>query len=260
MHCEIYNDKNKFGLGKNVFTDITHVVHAGSFTPKNKESANLIDANLENVNFLKELFGFSWPSLTRFVNLSTLDVYAVSCEPINEKSNVKPISFYGASKFFCEELVKCFTHKNNIDYLNLRIGHVYGPGEEVYKKLLPVVINKIINKEVVEIWGDGSELRSYIFIDDVVKAIVNAIESSAVNLDINVVSGRSITIDNLVQMLINISGFDCEVRKYSSPGVRRDLIFDNKLLLEYLLDSETDLEYGLSLEFDYLKKRNENNF
>lgn len=144
--------------------------------------------------------------------------------------------------------------------MNLRIGHVYGPGEEVYKKLLPVVINKIINKEVVEIWGDGSELRSYIFIDDVVKAIVNAIESSAVNLDINVVSGRSITIDNLVQMLINISGFDCEVRKYSSPGVRRDLIFDNKLLLEYLLDSETDLEYGLSLEFDYLKKRNENNF
>lgn len=255
----VYKSFNDFGLPRNCFNDITHILHAGAFTPKDSGQANNIELCFENIQFTKNLLSYKFSKLNRIVNISTLDVYAETQNRLNEKSNIKPISLYGSSKLYCEEMVKVFSDQKDISYMNLRIGHVYGPGEEKYKKVIPVAIQNIIENKSVELWGDGCDLRSFIFIKDVVESILNSLTVAEKNLDINVVSGVSISIYDLLHKIITISGRSVHLHKRASNHKKRDVIFDNSKLLNILLKEETDLIQGLKAEYDYMKSKYENN-
>lgn len=255
----LYNNIRNLGIDKEYFNDITHIIHAGAFTPKNALEANDIDNCYSNISFTKELLSFSLLSLKRFINLSTLDVYAPTNHVVSETSEIGPISLYGSSKLYCEDMVKSLSSQKEFEYLNLRIGHVYGPGEEKYKKVLPTIIDNILRDEGIEQWGDGSDIRSFIFISDVVESIVNAIDSTVSNLDINVVSGKSMTIKELINKVINVSGKQISVNVKPSNHQKRNLVFNNNLLLMSLLKKETDITEGLAIEYNYMKLKYENN-
>ncbi|MFW1746760.1 NAD-dependent epimerase/dehydratase family protein [Acinetobacter guillouiae] len=259
VNCVVYNSHKDFNLRKDDLNNITHIIHAGAFTPKDSKSANDLNACFSNIEYLKELLSFKLINLTRFINLSTLDVYALTKEILSEESIIKPISLYGSSKLYCEEMLKAFSHEKKIDYINLRIGHVYGPGEEKYKKVLPLSIQKILEGKSVEVFGEGDELRSFIFISDVVESIINAIKVSVSNININVVSGISVSIKELLSKLIEISGKSLKIEQKESNHEKRNLVFNNELLLNTLLKSETDLMNGLKVEYEYMKEKYENN-
>lgn len=254
-----YDSINHFNLSADYFDDITHVVHAGAFTPKDSAESNEISSCFENIAFTNELVSFDYKSVLRFINISTLDIYSPINQALSEVSPIGPISLYGSSKLYCEDIVKKFAQQKSADYINLRIGHVYGPGEEKYKKVLPITIKNILEGKPIEIWGDGSDLRSFIFIDDVVAAIVASIDSSEKNIDVNVVSGASISIQDLVKSVVQISGKSIEIRHKPSDHIKRDLVFDNKKLLTTFLCRETELLQGLKIEYDYMKNKYENN-
>jgi len=135
----------------------------------------------------------------------------------------------------------------------LRLGHIYGPGEEKYKKMLPLTINNILLDRPVEIWGEGSELRSFIYIDDVVSSILSSIELRENVGVINVVGGVSLSIRELVEKIIATSGKSVSVvfREAASKG--KDFVFDNRLLMKTLLEKETSLDSGLEVEYLYMK-------
>lgn len=253
----IYDTVQNFGLDKSQFDDITHIIHAGAFTPKDVNQANDIKQCFGNIEFTTELFSYNYLSLKKIINLSTLDVYAATAETLSEQSKIKPVSLYGSSKLYCEAMVTAFAKQRELDYLNFRIGHVYGPGEEKYKKVLPVAIQNILQDKPLELWGDGSDLRSFIFIQDVVQAIVNALKSPVKNKDINIVSGVAISIKDLLKKTIEVSGKEVIVNQRESNHQKRDLVFDNSLLLSTLLEQETDLRKGLEIEYKYMKEKYE---
>jgi UDP-glucose 4-epimerase len=258
INCITYKSVQDFDLNKTNFDDITHVIHAGAFTPKDSQQSNSIKSCFNNIEYTKELFSYDFKSLVRFVNLSTLDVYAATFEELSESSPIKPISLYGSSKLYCEEMVKAFSEQRDVNCINLRIGHVYGPGEEKYKKVLPIAIQNILENKPLELWGDGSDLRSFIFIDDVVQSILNSLKSAVSNIDINIVSGVAISIKDLLNKVIKVSNQSVKVNKRESSHQKRDLVFDNSLLLQTILDKETDLMHGLKIEYEYMKKKYEN--
>lgn len=258
-NCILYEKIQNFGLEKNYFDEVTHIIHAGAFTPKDAQQANDIDRCFGNIEYTKELVSYDYKKLEKFINLSTLDVYEATSTVLSEKSKIQPVSLYGSSKLYCEAMVKAFTEQRNINCINLRIGHVYGPGEEKYKKVLPIAIQNILEDNPVELWGDGSDLRSFIFIEDVVEAILNSLEVPEKNLDINVVSGISVSIHDLLYKIIDISGKQVRVDRKESNHKKRDLVFDNSLLLKTLLKKETDLMQGLKIEYEYMKNKYENN-
>lgn len=259
VNCLIYKSFSDFGLDSDCFNEITHVIHAGAFIPKDAQQANNINMCFESINYTKVFLSYEFKSLLKLINISTIDVYASIEDELSEGSKVEPVSLYGSSKLYCEEMVKAFSAQRNISYMNLRIGHVYGPGEEKYKKVLPVAIKNIIENNPVELWGDGSDLRSFIFIEDVIESILNSLEVSEENLDINVVSGNSVSIHDLLHKIIEVSGKQVQLHKRSSNHKKRDLVFDNSLLLKILLKEETDLMQGLKIEYDYIKNNYENN-
>lgn len=258
VNCLIYASISNFSLEKNAFNDITHVIHAGAATPKDNNQTDNIDLAFGNIQYTKELLANSFPNLVRIINISTLDVYAATEFALSESAEIDPISLYGSSKLYCEKMVKAFCAQSTVSYLNLRIGHVYGSGEEKYKKVIPIAMQNIIENQPLEIWGEGKDLRSFIFIEDVIEAIMNSVESAVGNIDINVVSGHAITIHELLDKIISVSGKAIPVNKIESNHKKRDLVFDNSLLLKVLLEKETDLIDGLTKEYDYMKAKYEN--
>lgn len=259
VECLVYDSTQKFNLDKDVFDDVTHIIHAGAFTPKDNSQSNDIRFSFNNIEYTKELLSYSFKNLSRFINISTLDIYAPTLNPLSEGSVIDPISLYGSSKLYCEKMVKAFSTERKISYMNLRVGHVYGPGEEKYKKVIPVAMKNIIENKALELWGKGDDLRSFIFIEDVVTCILNSIDTAESDLDVNIVSGLAVPISDLFNKIIVISGKNVAITRKDSNHQKRDLVFDNRLLLSTLLTEETDLMNGLKKEYDYMKCKYENN-
>jgi UDP-glucose 4-epimerase len=256
--CIVYRSHRCLEIGAVDVSDIEAIVHAGAFTPKSGADANRIVECADNIVFTEQLLAMPFRRLGKIVNLSTLDVYA-SAELITEASPLGPVSLYGDSKLYCERMIRTFCREKKVGYQTLRIGHVYGPGEESYKKIIPVAISKVLSGDPIEIWGDGFDLRSFIYIDDVISAIVNALGRDSLFEVVNIVSGHSISIRDLVSMIVRVSGKRLEAVHKDGAGVRRDLVFDNSLLRSTLLEVETDFLSGLTAEYNHMKKIHEDN-
>lgn len=238
-------------LSEEGYGNIDTVIHVGAFTPKTSHEANDVDRSTSNIINTHRLLSALNPKLKRFIYLSTIDVY----EPygvITEASPVAPVSLYGDSKYYCEKMVESWAKEHGISCIILRIGHVYGPGEEAYKKLIPTVMRQIINGNSVKLFGDGEDLRSFIYITDVVQSIVNSIQITADYEIVNIVGDSEIKIKNLIESIIRISERQITVEhipQYSNP---RNLVFNNSKLKMLLHTPAVSLNDGLKLEWDYL--------
>jgi len=229
------------------------LVHVGAFTPKNTQQSNVIQQCNSNIYFTGKLLAQPFKTLRKIVYVSTLDVYEPA-ELTTESTPTVPVSLYGWSKLYCERLLTIYAAEHYLGCQILRIGHVYGPGEEKYAKFLPVAIKNILVGKPVELWGDGSEFRSFIFIDDVVAAIMQSLNLLEDMGPINVVGGVSVSIRDLIDQLISISGKDVTIDVREFVGTKRNYRFNNAKLLQHLLPAETDLRTGLEAEFNYMSR------
>ncbi|GHV80787.1 UDP-glucose 4-epimerase [Spirochaetia bacterium] len=239
----------------NGLSDIEILVHMGAFTPKDQAEANNIQKSNSNIYNTGKLLFAELPNLRKIIFTSTLDVYAVN-DIISEESEESPASLYGFSKLYCEKMIKNFAESKQIIYQILRIGHVFGPGEEKYKKIIPVTISNLIKNNTVELFGDGQAIRTFIYIDDVVKAILNAIELPQSEDVTNVVGETQISIEDLAKALIDIHGSkETSIKYIPVVAKNRNLIFDNTKLRERLLDRFTPIVDGLRKEYLYMKEK-----
>jgi UDP-glucose 4-epimerase len=227
------------------------LIHVGAFTPKNARQANAIAQCNSNINFTEKLLSLRFKSLRKVIYISTLDVYK-PVELTTESTPTLPITLYGWSKLYCESMTAIFAETHNLPYQILRIGHVYGPGEEKYAKFLPKAIKNIVAGDAVELWGDGNEVRSFIYIDDVVAAILRAVNLNENVGPINVVGSKQVTIRELLNLLVEVSERSVSITQKEFHGFKRNYIFDNTKLLQHLLPVETDLRVGLKTEYIYM--------
>lgn len=229
------------------------LIHAGAFTPKSGAEANQIKCCNSNISFTEELLALPWRNLEKIIFLSTLDVYANCNGPISETTLTVPTTLYGMSKLYCERIMGLYATEGSIAMQVLRIGHVYGPGEEQYAKVIPKAIERIISGGDVELWGEGNELRSFIYIHDVVTAILKAVELQEEPGVINVVGGNAISIRDLLEKLITICDSQTKIVQRDFSTTSRDLVFDNTKLKRYLLPMESDFTAGLRAEVAHMK-------
>ncbi|MEE6125910.1 NAD(P)-dependent oxidoreductase [Chryseobacterium arthrosphaerae] len=246
-----YQFESDFFL-KNGLQNIDTIIHAGAFTPKKGSEANNIQSSNSNIFHTEKLLNAALPHLKKFIYLSTLDVYDNE-NIISENTLEKPASLYGHSKLYSEKMVESWGKENNKSVQILRIGHVYGPGEEAYQKIIPATIHNILSGKPVQIWGTGEELRSFIYIKDIVKAIINSIHLKDTGV-INLVGNRSISINDLVNIITQISNKEVIIEKIPVEKKGRDFVFDSSKMNALLLPHETSLEEGLREEFEYMKK------
>lgn len=241
-----FSKEDFLSLGIN---SIDAVIHLGAFIPKTAAETNNYDQNLSNVYNTAYLLA-NLPSVPeRFVFISTVDVYTGADTAIDESAPTVPQTFYGNCKLFCEQIVLqwCTTH-HSIPQI-LRLGHIYGPGEEAFKKLIPETIRKILKNEAPVIYSSGLEKRSYLHVSDCVAAIMQAVTLKTYPGPINIASSTAITVKDLINKLVVISGKKLETEILNKDIPVRDVLFKNDKMQQLLHKEEKHIDAGLEEEF-----------
>jgi len=234
--------------------EIETMLLIGGWIPKTSADTNNVASAISNITFTKNILNLSCKNLSKIIYVSTVDVYG-DAPAIDENSATNANGLYGASKLFCEKVVVQDSIVKNIESQILRIGHVYGPGEELYQKLIPTVITKALVGENIEIWGDGSDLRSFIYISDVVEIILNALTIQNPPSLVNVAGGTSMSILDVVKIIKKISMSSSEIFFQEAQTKKRNLVFNNERLMTHYLDSETTFAKGISCEIEHMVNR-----
>ncbi|HCL4447774.1 TPA: GDP-mannose 4,6-dehydratase [Clostridium botulinum] len=136
--------------------------------------------------------------------------------PIDEGHGIRPISYYGLSKYTAEEYIRLFSNLNNLDFTILRYSNVYGIRQDPKGEggVISTFMNSLLKKQPLYIFGDGSALRDYIFVEDIVDANIAALSSGSKER-FNIGTGVYTSVKELAENMIDIIGLKCNI-EYAS--------------------------------------------
>ena len=177
--------------------------------------------------------------------------------PIPESHATDPICSYGIVKLTIEKYLDLFYKLHRLEYSILRISNPYGEGQPANKGqgAVAVFLNKAMQLEEIEIWGDGSVIRDYIHIGDVVSALIAASKYVGNVRIFNIGAGRGLTLNYVLDAIDNV--VEQPTRRLYLPGRRFD-VPSNVLSVERAYQElgwtpQVEFEDGLKYFFNYLK-------
>ena len=138
--------------------------------------------------------------------------------PIPEDHPTNPICAYGISKLFIEKYLYLYYKLYGLDYVSLRISNAYGERQDPKgaQGAIAVFLGNVLEGKPITIWGDGTVVRDYIYVQDIVEACLKAMESRQKDHQVfNVGSGTGTSLNELIELVGRILGKDIEV-KYSA--------------------------------------------
>jgi len=184
----------------------------------------------------------------RVVFLSSAAVYGedVQHAVINESTAVQPTSFYGIGKFTAERLlVRAAAQRAGTSLLILRPALVYGPNEPAYYYGPSGFLRLALSDSPITLWGDGEELREFLFIDDVVALTTRLTFGDATGV-LNIVTGSSHTYAQALAAIATLTGRRPAVTSRPRTKDRVDHRFDASRLRQACPEFRfTSLEEGL---------------
>jgi UDP-glucose 4-epimerase len=123
--------------------------------------------------------------------------------PTPETAATEPITAYGISKLAIEKYLALYERLHGLDYRILRVANPFGPFQVPVKHqgVIATLISRGLRGESVDIWGDGSVIRDYIFIDDVVTALETVMTDESDTRVFNIGSGQG---RSLLQVIVSI--------------------------------------------------------
>ena len=129
---------------------------------------------------------------------------AGECEPpIHEELPPHPVSPYGASKLAGEGYCSAYYKTFGVETIALRFGNVYGPGSGHKNSVVVKFIKKAMAGEILEIYGDGTQTRDFIYIDDLIHAIKAAQTTPGIGGEIfQIATNKETTVKEMVDILI----------------------------------------------------------
>lgn len=148
----------------------------------------------------------SYGKVQKFIHISTDEVYGEnddSDEAKTENSLLKPTNPYAASKAAAEMLVNSYITSYKLPAIIIRSNNIYGPCQYP-EKVIPKFIYQIQNNELITLHGDGEQRRSFLYVDDVVSAILCIIQNGVISQVYNVNSECEITVKQLALLLLKI--------------------------------------------------------
>ncbi len=137
--------------------------------------------------------------------------------PIDIRHQLRPICSYGVVKVAMENYLYMYSHLYGIKPIILRVANPYGPGQDPVKGqgVIASFMQKIKEGESIDVWGDGSTIRDYIYIDDLIDLCLK-VNSSEVIGTFNVGSGSGYTLQEIIDSIELIAGLKAKVN-YMNP-------------------------------------------
>ena len=237
-----------------VNSDIDLILHFGSPTSVILFKQDPTRYFNNTINGMKNILEFAKKnSVKKLIYPSSASVYAKNSPPHAENITPKPSNPYGSAKVECENLAN--SYNDTVNSTGLRIFAAYGPGEETKQNLSSVInlwLEDARNNNKPVIFGDGTQTRDFIYIDDVISAIINSSQLSRHGI-INVGSGIATSFNQIIEKIGDITG-----RKINPTYVKKDTNYveklqaDTKLMKTTLKIEPLSIEDGISKFARYL--------
>lgn len=234
--------------------DVSQVVHLISTTnPAVSDKEPLIDLNTnvegsvaffqrcaENGNIKRIIFASSGGTVYG-------DTYPD--RPFRETDPTEPVSPYGIGKLTIENYLRYFKKSYNLDYAVLRIANPYGGRQKNTKHqgIIPVIINNIVNDLPITVYGDGSMVRDYIYINDLVNIITKTLHKDLRYSTYNVGVGVGASINELIETAEKVIGKKAIIEHKEQPATfAQTSVLDNSRIVEEIANLQfTSLNDGL---------------
>lgn len=217
------------------------------------------DAQVNLVGFLNLIEAARNHGLKRVVFSSTGGAIYGEQEtfPADENHPCRPVSPYGIAKLATESYLFYYHVQYGIDYLALRYGNVYGPRQDPHGEAGVVAIfsGKILDGQPCTIFGDGGQTRDYVFVGDVVRANLAALDAKASAMAINIGTGVETSVNDLYATLAAIADFPtAAMHAPARPGEqKRSVISPARAAKELGWRPVTVLRDGLGETYQYFR-------
>jgi UDP-glucuronate 4-epimerase len=194
------------------------------------------------------------PLLRRVVYASSSSIYGnAERYPTHETDLPQPVSPYGVSKLAGEHLMNLYAHNFGVPTISLRYFTVYGPGQRPDMAFTRFV-NAAIRDDEITIFGDGSQVRDFTFVDDIVDANVRAALSDApIGAVYNVAGGSNVSVNDVLRLVENIHGAPLRIRYIDAVAgdVVRTGADTSAMLAATGWEPKTTLEAGLRRQYEW---------
>jgi UDP-glucuronate decarboxylase len=221
ISCEEIFRVNKFDI----------VIHLAAQVDVNTSLENpVLDAKtnvfgLSNMLYLSKKYG-----VQKFVFASSAAVYGTNENlPLTEHADVNPISPYGLNKWLGEEYCKKWSEMYNLDTLCFRFSNVYGPKQNSKGEggVISIFVNNVIKNLPLTVFGDGTQTRDFIYVEDVAEAIYRSVLSDITGV-FNLSSNQQVSINEVIEALSEMTKLTEVTYKEWKNGDIKHSCLDNK--------------------------------
>lgn len=207
--CINRSEFDEFNLGDNieVMTNeeffLNNEIYEGAYLinlafPR-KDDINII---LDALEYMRKLYSKAVKSgVNHIINTSSQSVYNINREiPAKETDLLEPFSLYGLAKIYTENYTENFAKKNNINYINIRLASIVGPGFD--QRIINKLIKKYIDDENISL-KEKYETFSYLNVKDAAKGYLEIIESKTLswNRNLNLGTDEKYTISDIMRAI-----------------------------------------------------------
>lgn len=262
LYIQPFTDKLQFD---EVYQLAADMGGAGYIFTGENDADIMYNSSLINLNVLdncvksniKKIFYSS--SACMYPENNQLDPNNPNCEE-SSAYPANPDSEYGWEKLFSERIFLAYNRNYKLNVRIARFHNIFGPygtykgGKEKAPAAICRKVAKCLDDGEIEIWGDGNQTRSFLYIDECVEGVLKLMESDFTG-PVNIGSDEMVTINDLVNYVIDISGKMVHIKHIDGPTGVRGRNSDNNLIKEKLNWSPKQSLYeGLIKTYEWINK------
>ena len=176
--------------------------------------------------------------------------------PVNEEMTPKPSSPYGASKLFAEGYCSAYAQSYGFNTVSLRFSNIYGPYSKNKGSVVAAFLKDIASSRKVTVYGDGSQTRDYLYVEDLASGIVAAIDQQVSGV-FQLGSGVGTTINKLISILKEVVdiNFDVNYEKFRQGEILHTYCNISKAKNAFGFDPSIELQTGIEKTYRWFKEQ-----
>jgi UDP-glucose 4-epimerase len=238
---------------------VFHLVNAT--TPASANIDKVADLEINVVGTLRLLEACRAEGVKRIVFVSSGGtVYGIPSQiPTPENAATAPITAYGISKLSIERYLALYEYLHGLEYRVLRLANPYGQYQTALKSqgVIAAFLRQVSRNEPIEIWGDGTVVRDYVYVDDVTQALRKAAIHSGPSRIFNIGSGHGKSLNEIVESINSVLKVSPTVvfRRGRSVDVPVSVLDTTLAQMELAWTPRIGFEDGLSRTWDWIQKQ-----
>lgn len=231
-----------------------YVIHLAAQTSVNFSISHpYYDANMNVMASIKLLELCKKYNIRKFITASSAAIYGnPKYLPIDENHPTEPMSQYGLSKLTMEKYIKL----SGIPYIIFRFSNAYGPRQKSSKESGVVAIfnNAMKNNEPINIYGDGEQIRDFIYVEDIANICIKAINSNVENEIINFSTNKGVSLNQLFKVMKSLYNYTLNANYLPERigDIKNSILSNDKVYNLLKFTNYTKLEKGLEILANYI--------